>query len=292
MRSLIFLALHLFFSAGRHHRDGQAPRPGPGKRDKLPRLTMIGESGAGKSTLINVMFGKRVAKEGCSTEGVTKETTIHANKVSGEMIVLVDTVGYHALEPELLTATPEEIDSSDLILFCSEISMQMRINYADREALRALRNHHAHMLGRLVIVLTFANRPVRRGSDAGQEPTEVYEQTVAPVVAAWRKVLQQNLSKELAESIPIVPAGRHRRHLLGDIDWYTNLWVECGKRATPSCSRALLNIATSVHTRQEEYGFDRSPTPESVAPPGSDGSSDLSRSFEASEHESALLSLS
>ena len=284
---LCFLPLcHFNFVADRELQGADAQSSRPTSPGTIPRITLIGESGAGKSTLINSMFGRRVAKAGISTRGVTQKTTVYSNQVKGEMVTLVDTVGYHALDTRPFPAKREDLQDSDLIIFCSEIKAQLRTPHSERLAMQTIRDNYPDALDQLVIALTFANERVR-GRRNVDKSKEMYKAKVEPVIKTWRTLLSEVLGEDVAKDIPVVPVGRHGDHHLGDVDWYTNLWTACGERASQLCSQALWNIVTSASTQEKDRRARRSTAAEPLPPEDSS----TSTSSTSSDYQSSLSAL-
>ena len=103
-----------------------------------------------------------------------------------------------------------------------------------------------------LIVLTFANEvkpPPKCGSAEcfdGQQLSEYFKSRLQEWQMVLRPVLfRAGVEKDIAEKVPVVPAGYHLEPSLPNVDcdyWLSNLWFKCLDRTANNAKPALLKI--------------------------------------------------
>ena len=207
--------------------------------DSCLHVLVTGRVRAGKSALVNSLRGNVVAKESVSLFPETvKVSTFTWTVPQGVSVVVYDTPG---LDGEDLNAV-EEIKKHwrkiNLVLYCHRMDAnRLRLITEDEEALTTLtREFGKDLWEKAVLVLTFANKV-----EAG---------TAMAILQRWVKILYEKIEatavpRELAQRIPVEPAGFHKDTLQSWFkDWNRNIWEACAK-AQPSLKPLVQKLAGS-----------------------------------------------
>ena len=236
-------------------------------QSKHLKILVTGQVGSGKSALINSLLrttdeipGGQAAKEGDSAASVTSKVGIYAVNKNGVEMVLYDTPGL--LDPDInkldvptLSKIQKETGGEiDLLLVCKR--MGSRLDSGDIRVMQQITEYMGESVWKnAAYILTFANevRPARRRG--AKLPTE--EETIddfARKEKEMEELLREYLHKEghvtadIANEVPVVPAGYDDPSLPGCSDWYNVLWLTVCSRIKASSQPALLKV---VHIPQE-----------------------------------------
>ena len=226
------------------------------KESKRLRILVTGKTGAGKSALVNGIVGKYVAKEGDTLDPETSKVAEYCTTINNVEVVIYDSPGLQdgtLNEDAYLKDMEEKCKKVDLVLYCTKMT-EKRVDSGDVVAISKLSKAFGvnTFWKNTLIVLTFANEvkpPPKRGSAeclGGQQLSEYFKSRLQE----WQMVLHQVLSragveKDIAEKVPVVPAGYHLEPSLPNVDcdyWLSNLWFKCLDRTANNAKPALLKI--------------------------------------------------
>ena len=220
-------------------------------------VLIIGEVGVGKSTLVNGLVGTNLTKTGDSVSAVTKVVDKIKMIKNGIEINIIDTPGLGDLDLEdedTLQNAIEKGGKIDLFLFCLKITDRL-----DRQAIEEMKTI-SDVLGediwkRAVFVLTFANEYNR--------PEK--EKLFSKKLNEWETALKKEINKkkiiapEIAEKIPIVPAGYKEPHLPNRPSWISEFWIQGFRRMgfMAMVKLVIINqerIQSSANNMEDMYG--------------------------------------
>lgn len=228
------------------------------------RILVTGRTGAGKSALVNSIVGEYVADEGdlptVTTGEVTKYTTekvvnetIESNHINATVTIAIydspglqDGIEDKRIERRYLRDLEEKCKEVDLNLYCVKINGGIRVT--EEEAMKKLSQAFGmdNFWKNTLIVLTFANE-VRPPRSSSTHPVDYFSQRMLQWKTALRRMLieESHITKEVAENVPIVPAGYSDELSLpaaGYDDWLSKLWLQCLKRTRDIAKPVLLTI--------------------------------------------------
>ena len=241
-------------------------------------ILLVGNTSTGKSALINKMIYSEdgVAKE--ADDEQCKETLsvrYHRYSVEGVIGNIWDTPGLQdgtadvGIDGILSDIKKGGFDKAGLMLYCIKLS-NTRFQPEDREIIKILTKEIGKGIWeRTIFVLTFANVTIDRLERKnryrpGEKPVD---EVFKDVMSSWRKVLRNEVQKAgvsrgVAQSIPVVPAGYEpesieKVYLEDGDDWIESLWKVCkarkpqphdstGQRVINKTVRKVQKVFTSV----------------------------------------------
>ena len=250
---------------------------------KFINILVTGKTGTGKSALINSIIGQEITKEGSTLKPETKSVE-HTLKTVGEISLQVwDSPGLQdgtEKEPEYVHSIVEKCSTFDLIVYTMRMSQAKILkNGPDCRAMQILSQPTAlgpNLWHNTIIVLTFANvseQMTRYSVDgSSQTPIEIQRQEVfkddfESAVSAIQAILIESvgLSRKLAESIPIVPAGYKTasatlpkyKYEIADgerLFWLSNLWIKALRVTKLDAQPAMIKLNEyRMAESEEEY---------------------------------------
>lgn len=225
-------------------------------QSKQLKILVTGQVGSGKSALINTLIGttndENRAVEGDSVVSVTDEVRSYAVEKNGVDVVLYDTPGLldpnpTRLDYPTLDAIHKKSDGKiDLLIVCKR--MGSRLDSGDTRMMQQITEYLGESVWRnAVFVLTFANevKPPRHREAmplTEAEPIEYFADKQKEIEVTLRKYLHKvgNVSADIAEEVPVVPAGYDDQSLPECSNWYTVLWLTLLSRIKAASQPALL----------------------------------------------------
>ena len=191
------------------------------------KIVVTGEGGVGKSTLVNTLVGMNITKTADITMvgSMTKITESHEVVRNGIRVIYVDTPGLGDLDiadKNTLHEARKQCEDVDLFLFCMKINDGFTANHIND--IRAITNIFGmNIWKRGMFVLTFANEIVER---------ETYNARLRNRESEVRTRIKQIIDLEVAEKIPIVPAGFRKPQLPDRLSWVSEFWIQGFRRMT------------------------------------------------------------
>ena len=235
------------------------------KQSKYLRILVTGKTGVGKSALVNGIVGKYVAKEGDTLDPETSKVTEYHTTIKGVEVIIYDSPGLQdgtKNEDAYLRDMEEKCKKVDLILYCQKMT-DTRIDSGDRAAMLKLSKAFGvnHFWTNTLFVLTFANEvklpPQRHGDSDEREPIHKYfeHKLIEWQTKLHRILCEVGVERDLAEKVPVVPAGYHFDPSLPATNceyWLSNLWFKCLDRTADVAKPALLKINWKRLTTSEK----------------------------------------
>ena len=243
------------------------------KRRRRPlNILCLGITGSGKSSIVNAMMGEVLARTQCVPESCQSEVECHKGEYEGIRINVYDTVGFSGSVPKdrkILKNISDTAPSGGYNVLLLTLRMDCRFDEKVFQMLSLTgKLLKPVMWQRTILVLTFANAFVvqlEEGYQGYSMNTDVQKMTIERTTVKIKELFQKHsrLSKEIADSIPIVLAGSaNKRQLPTDPDWLLTLWnnitlhckFEQKSFLKPSLFRRLTKKKT-VH-RHDDEGFE------------------------------------
>ena len=195
------------------------------------RILITGKTGTGKSALINGIIGTNASKEGGLLNPTTSKVEEYKRSARGVKMLVYDSPGLQdgtKNEKAYLLDMEKKCKGVDLVLYTIRMSDQ-RINVGDIEAMKKLNTAFGEKFwARTMFILTFANE-IRDPEDPEDESSN--QAFFEKRLRTWKQKLPDtamknlSISKKVAKSIPIVPAGYHKTiHLPGRRFWFSQFW--------------------------------------------------------------------
>ena len=218
------------------------------------RILVTGRTGAGKSALVNSIVGEDVAEEGDLPRGQTTEVTKYEKKVGDVTVTIYDSPGLQdvisdkTIEEQYLKDLEKNCREVDLNLYC--IKMNDRMRPSEYDAMKKLSRAFGmeEFWQNTLFVLTFANEIALPRNET--DITCTLFDHFSKLVSEWKTLLQDALTekvgiiKEVAENVPIVPAGYSDEPCLpANYDyWLSKLWFQCLDRTEDVARPIFLKI--------------------------------------------------
>ena len=237
------------------------------EQSKSLRILVTGKTGVGKSALVNGIVGKYVAKEGDTLDPETSKVTEYHTTIKGVEVIIYDSPGLQdgtKNEDAYLRDMEEKCKKVDLILYCTKMT-ENRVDSGDKAAMVKLSKGFGvnSFWKNTLLVLTFANEvqsPPQRGSDTRKPLHEYFGQRLREWQTKLRELLREvGVQRDVAEKVPVVPAGYHLDPSLPATDceyWLSNLWFKCLDRTADVAKPALLKINWNRLTTSEKVTKD------------------------------------
>ena len=183
------------------------------------RILVAGEGGVGKSSLVNALVGMEVSKPNDDVASVTKEVETIFRAKNGVRVYVTDVPGLGNLDmkdDDILHEDLELSEDIDLFLFCLKMSNRFdRHSIEDIETITLKFGKDIWKKG--LFVLTFANEI---------EEKEHFISKLTNWRSEIRKRIESIIDIEVAEKIPIVPAGFREPKLPDRPSWVSELWIQ------------------------------------------------------------------
>ena len=249
------------------------------KESTQVRILITGKTGTGKSAIINTFLGCKIAIEGDSLQSETKLVEEYPNKTIGDVRLRVwDSPGLQdgtENEADYLRQINEKCADVDLIIYCIRMT-EARIvaNGPDCCAMQKLSQPEVlggNMWHNTIIVLTFANLVEKKAkySESITDPTPeaiqhfFSEEFMETKKAILERLIQNvGLPQELAQSIPIVPAGYRTNPTLPDLQtedgsrfyWLSSFWLQALAVTKLDAQPAMIKLNENrIVENEEEY---------------------------------------
>lgn len=217
------------------------------------RILVTGRTGAGKSALVNSIVGEYVAVEGVSPNRVTTEVTKYEKKVQDVIVTIYDSPGLQdgtadeIIERQYLDDLADKCNEVDLVLYC----IRMNDRFSEFAAIKKL--SFAFGMNKFwqstLFVLTFANDITLPKTQTSYTSLPQY---FRKQMSDWKHILHQialisevGIDREIAENVPIIPAGYSSEPYLPATDcdyWLSKLWFQCLERTADDAKPLLLKI--------------------------------------------------
>ena len=282
------------------------------ENSKSMNILITGKTGTGKSALINSIVGLEVSKEGNTLKPETKRIEYAIKQVGDVELLVWDSPGLQDGVRKEDQTTAEAGYIHDIAQTCSEFDLlvytvrmsQSRIlkGGPDCKAMQILSQPTVlgpNMWHNTIIVLTFANisealilenledldpTPITAGSDntspshIAVETQKQFKEEYQLAVSAIQNILMEGvgLSKALADSIPIIPAGFKTSATLPQYDfdtangeryyWLSELWLKALSVTKLNAKPAMIKLNEHrMVESQEEYEGRLKSTKEEIA---------------------------
>jgi predicted GTPase len=197
------------------------------------RILVTGKTGTGKSSLINGLTGDNVTEEGSSLDPTTTKVEQFKRTVRGVPMLVFDSPGLQdgtENEKEYLLDMERKCKKVDLVLYTMKMTeKRLHVHSEDVEAMKKLTNAFGpNFWERSMFVMTFANE-IRNPEkpDDENENRITFEESLHRWIEKLPVIVEKDLhvSKEVARSIPVVPAGYYKNiHLPGRKYWFSRFW--------------------------------------------------------------------
>ena len=210
--------------------------------------------------------GQVPAAEGDSAVSVTNKVGSYSVNKNDVDIVLYDTPGFYGPDqtnglPTFAEIRVETGGGIDLLLICKR--MGSRLDSGDICIMQQItKNMGESVWKKAAYVLTFANevKPPRRRGATPLTEAETIENYFADKLEKLEETLHEYLQEEghvsadIAQKVPVVPAGYDDPALPGCSNWYGVLWLTLCERINAASQPALLKATCipDVEPRQED----------------------------------------
>jgi GTPase Era involved in 16S rRNA processing len=191
-------------------------------------------TGTGKSSLVNSIVGEYVTIESDSPRRETTRVSKHEKKIGDEVVTIYDSPGLpdcFKVEEQYLKELEMNCQDVNLNLYCVKMNDGMHASEEDAIVKLSCAFGTENFWQNTLIVLTFANE-IMPPKSSHVSPAAYFQSRMSE----WKTVLQHTLiekvhvTREVAENVPIVPAGYSEQPSLpaaNSDDWLGTLWLEC-----------------------------------------------------------------
>ena len=203
-------------------------------------ILVTGRTGAGKSALVNSIVGEYVAEEGDSRYRETTNVTQYEKKVGDVTVTIYDSPGLQdgisdkTVEEQYLKDLEKNCREVDLNLYCVRMNERMCPSEGDAIVKLSRAFGMEKFWQNTLLMLTFANEfrlSINKSSDSSSLVGHFNKR-----MTEWKTLLQDvlinkaGITKEVAENVPIVPAGYSDEPFLPAANsdyWLSKLWFHC-----------------------------------------------------------------
>lgn len=217
------------------------------------RILVTGRTGAGKSALVNSIVGEYVAEEGDAPLGQTVEVIKYEKKIRDIVVTIYDSPGLQdgikdqKARDEYLKDLAEKCKEVDLNLFCVKMDDKMRPSEGDAIVQLSHSFGMEEFWQNTLFVLTFANeiKLPKHGNSCSLVEHFSKRMTEWKMLLHGTLIDKAGISKEVAEKVPVVPAGYSDEPSLPADNsdyWLSKLWFQCLDRTDDTAKPILLNI--------------------------------------------------
>ncbi len=246
-------------------------------------ILITGKTGTGKSTLINSIVGQDIAKVGSELDPQTLEVTEYSKQIDDVTVKIWDSPGLQdgtKNEREYRDDIKKKCNKVDLLVYCIQMSDTRCLPEGkDVNAMIKLTITLGPQIWKnAIVVLTFANDVIEMTSLNTDSEEEAHDQFVQDI-DEWATLIhgylrtKVGLGKELADCVPVVPAGVPEVPTLPDrysttkkSYWLSELWLKALKVTALKAQPALLRINIyRMQSTRDEYAGKEERSAEAVA---------------------------
>ena len=232
-------------------------------------MLLTGKTGVGKSSIINTIIGEKLADEGKSLGGQTRDVTCHEKTVNHVKFKVWDSPGLQDTTEEdgkiterITQTLKQHCSHLHLFLYCIRMDRD-RVEISELKAIKLLSQLFSPKIWESAIfALTFANRVVPPPEmETDEEEAQWFTERIQEFQEIIVKALVENgVPEHKAKQVPVIPTGYHKptkqmpnpRKLYDRPDWFNPFWHSCAKQMEENKIMALL--ASQKHRVQVVKG--------------------------------------